>query len=225
MRSFSSRPDTAVLDEPFYAHYLEHTGIDHPGRREVIGAYETDWRKVVKFITGPIPEGKLIWYQKHMAHHMLGHIDVQRLVENDTLTHTFLIRHPLPVIASYTKVHGNMTLLETGLPYQADLFERVRKSSRITPPVIDARDLLIDPSKVLARLCQALGIEFTDRMLSWAAGPHSNDGNWGKHWYASVYNSTGFEKYEQKNVKIAPRFEGMLGEARKLYDQLAAHKL
>ena len=32
MYSFSQRPDTVVIDEPFYAHYLVTTGIDHPSR-------------------------------------------------------------------------------------------------------------------------------------------------------------------------------------------------
>ncbi len=32
MRSFGSRPDTAVTDEPLYAHYLKVTGVAHPGR-------------------------------------------------------------------------------------------------------------------------------------------------------------------------------------------------
>ena len=30
MRSFGSRSDTFVTDEPFYAHYLAETGADHP---------------------------------------------------------------------------------------------------------------------------------------------------------------------------------------------------
>ena len=76
MRSFSSRDDTVVLDEPFYAHYLHHTSIAHPGRDQVIAAYETDWRKVVDYISGPVPDGRTVWYQKHMAHHMLPHTDV-----------------------------------------------------------------------------------------------------------------------------------------------------
>src|SRR5215213_6465193 len=46
MRSFSSRPDTTVLDEPFYAHYLRETGIAHPGRELVMAAQENDWQKV-----------------------------------------------------------------------------------------------------------------------------------------------------------------------------------
>src|SRR5215212_9738666 len=74
MRSFSSRDDTTVLDEPFYAHYLRETGIAHPGREQVMAAQENDWQKVMQHIIGPVPRGKAIWYQKHMAHHMLPHI-------------------------------------------------------------------------------------------------------------------------------------------------------
>ena len=36
MRSFENRQDTTVLDEPFYAHYLSKTGLDHPGRAAVL---------------------------------------------------------------------------------------------------------------------------------------------------------------------------------------------
>ncbi len=75
LRAWENRHDTAVIDEPFYAHYLHATGIDHPGRDEVIAAYETDWRRVVAQITGPVPGGKPVFYQKHMAHHMLPGID------------------------------------------------------------------------------------------------------------------------------------------------------
>ena len=34
MRSFENRPDTFVTDEPFYAHFLKQTGIDHPAADE-----------------------------------------------------------------------------------------------------------------------------------------------------------------------------------------------
>ena len=45
MRAWENRPDTEVVDEPLYAYYLAHTGLDHPGRDEVIAAGETDWRR------------------------------------------------------------------------------------------------------------------------------------------------------------------------------------
>jgi hypothetical protein len=225
MRAFSSRDDTVVLDEPFYAHYLRETRIAHPGREAVMSAYENDCRKVIDFITGAVPDGKRIWYQKHMAHHMLPHIDVQRLIDGDALAHAFLIRDPAEVITSYTKVHGQMTLAETGLPYQLDLFERVRRATGKTPPVIDARDVQLDPERTLSRLCEKLGIEFTDKMLSWPAGPHPSDGNWARYWYANVYQSTGFGAYHPKDEAVPPALEPVYAEACKLYEQLAQHRL
>ena len=37
MRSFANRKDVInVIDEPFYASYLKHTGKDHPMKKEVI---------------------------------------------------------------------------------------------------------------------------------------------------------------------------------------------
>jgi hypothetical protein len=225
MRSFSSRPDAVVLDEPFYAHYLKETGIAHPGRDDVIAAYENDWRKVTDFITGPIPGGKAVWYQKHMAHHMLPHIDSQRLVEGGELTHAFLIRDPAEVIASYTKVHPKMSLAETGLPYQLDLFQRTRRASGRMPAVVDAKALLLDPRGVLSRLCERVGVAFSETMLGWPAGPHPQDGNWARYWYDVVYKSAGFEKYQPREVKLGGAFAPLHAEARRLYDELAQHRL
>ncbi len=225
MRSFSARPDTAVLDEPFYAHYLRETGIDHPGREQIMATYENDWEKVTAMISGPIPGGKTIWYQKHMAHHMLPHIDSQRLLADGAFSHAFLIRNPAEVINSYTKVFSDMTLAETGLPYQVDLFSRVKKLTGKAPPVIDARDVLIDPRRTLAQLCLALEIPFTDRMLRWPKGPHPDDGVWGTHWYANVNGSTEFETYRERRAKVSEKFEPMFNEAIKLYEQLAEFAL
>ena len=45
MRSWENRPDCRVVDEPLYAYYLAETGLDHPGREEVIAAGDTAWRR------------------------------------------------------------------------------------------------------------------------------------------------------------------------------------
>lgn len=73
MRAWENRGDCAVSDEPLYAHYLAHTGIDHPMREEVIAAGETDWRAVTAALAGEVPDGRPLWYQKHMSHHLLPH--------------------------------------------------------------------------------------------------------------------------------------------------------
>ena len=71
MRSFSSRTDCVVSDEPFYAAYLSATGFEHPGRQEVLASQPQDWRQVATAISeGPAPLPRPVWYQKHMAQHM-----------------------------------------------------------------------------------------------------------------------------------------------------------
>src|SRR5437868_11779478 len=124
MRSWGNRPDTFVADEPLYAHYLKTTGLPHPGAAEVIASQEADWRKVAAWLTGPVPEGKRIWYQKHMAHHLLPDIDGEWLA---ALTHCFLIRNPEDMLPSLLRFLPGAGLRDTGLPQQIALFERVRR--------------------------------------------------------------------------------------------------
>src|SRR5947209_7629034 len=97
MRAWENRADTVVVDEPFYAFYLQRTNADHPGREEVIARGETDWQKVVDCLTNdPLPTGRRIFYQKQMTHHLLPEIDRSFL---NRLTNCFLIRDPAAVIA------------------------------------------------------------------------------------------------------------------------------
>ena len=72
MRSWSSRSDTFVTDEPFYAHYLKENKLNHPMSDEIINTYPTNYNFIIQRLTAEIPEGKRIWYQKHMAHHLLS---------------------------------------------------------------------------------------------------------------------------------------------------------
>src|SRR6185437_14682988 len=71
MRAWENRADTVVVDEPLYAFYLASTGIDHPGRDEVIASQPTSWREVVSSLaSAPLPDGATISYAKHMTHHI-----------------------------------------------------------------------------------------------------------------------------------------------------------
>src|SRR5262245_8026642 len=118
MRSWGNRDDCVVVDEPLYAHFLHVTHKAHPGSDEVIAAGETDWQKVVAQLTGEIPGGKPIYYQKHMTHHLLPNMGREWLSQ---LTNCFLIRHPREVLASYTKVIETPQLDDTGFPQQAEI--------------------------------------------------------------------------------------------------------
>lgn len=222
MRSWGGRPDTAVCDEPLYAHYLLKTGREHPGREDVIARHETDWRKVVEFLLGPVPGGKTIFYQKHMAHHLLPGMTIDWV---DGLTNCFLIRDPREMILSLSKVLPNPTLEETGLPQQWALFERERKRTGRTPPVVDAKDVLMDPRATLAALCDRLGVPFAEAMLRWEPGPRPTDGVWGQHWYDSVYRSTGFEPYRERSEPTPARLDRLLADCRNIYQRIYEHRI
>lgn len=189
MRAWEHRGDCAVSDEPLYAHYLAHTGLDHPGRDQVVQAGETDWRAVVGTLLGPAPGGQPVWYQKHMAHHLLPHVDRGWIVG---LRNVLLVRDPRAVVASYVKARAEVAAEDIGLPQQAALYDQLCEAGA-PPPVIDAADFLQAPAAHLRALCEWLGIPFTDRMLHWPAGPRESDGVWAPHWYARVRASTGFE--------------------------------
>ena len=57
LRSFGSRADTFVSDEPFYGCFLKDTGADHPMRDEVIAGMDTDWSSVMRTLSGDPPDG------------------------------------------------------------------------------------------------------------------------------------------------------------------------
>lgn len=222
MRSWGSRDDTVVHDEPLYAHYLDATGREHPGREEVIAAYETDWRAVVDRITGPIPEGASIYYQKHMAHHLLPEMDWDWVLN---LRNAFLIRQPEEMLTSLVEFLPEPTLRDTGLPQQRQLFRRLQQEREDPPPVVRARDVLEAPQTMLEALCGALHVPFRPSMLSWEAGKRATDGLWAKHWYESVYDSTGFQPYQPKNEPMPDHLQDLLAECRSIYEQLSAHRL
>jgi hypothetical protein len=222
MRSWGNRPDTFVCDEPLYAHYLLKTGAPHPGADEIIRHQENDWRKVVAWLTGDVPHGKRVFYQKHMTHHLLPDIDRGWL---DQVTNAFLIRAPREVVISLDRVVPNPRLEDTGLPQQLEIFSLVRRRTGAVPPVLDARDVLDNPDRQLRLLCAALEIEFTEAMLSWPPGPRDTDGVWAKRWYGAALQSTSFQPYQPRNDPVPAHLAGLLDQAEAIYRQLYEHRL
>jgi len=217
MRSWGNRDDTFVCDEPFYAHYLLKTKRPHPMAAEVIAHQENDWRKVAAWLTGPVPHGKTIFYQKHMSHHLLPEMGREWLPQ---LTHCFLIRDPREVVMSLDEKFERPRLPDTGYPQQVEIFDYMRQQTGALCPVIDARDILTDPRGVLEKLCAALGIPFQENMLHWPAGPRDTDGIWAKHWYDSVNKSTGFQPHQPKNKPLPEHLQPLYEECVPFYEKL-----
>jgi hypothetical protein len=217
MRAWENRPDTVVADEPLYAFYLDRTGIDHPGRDEVIASQRTDWRVVLdRLTTAPLPAGTAISYAKHMTHHLLPKVDRAAFAP---FRHAHLIRDPRELLASYARVRTEPTLADLGLAQQAEIFET------FGGPVIDSRDLLADPDGVLRALCQALDVPFDRRMLAWPAGPRDSDGVWAPYWYGSVRSSTGFTAYRPPAEPLPARLEPLAALCLPYFSRLHAYRI
>lgn len=219
LRSWGNRDDTVVVDEPLYAHYLAVTGADHPARDTVLAAHDADWERVVAALVGPLPPGRSISYQKHMAHHLLPHIDRVWL---SSLTHAFLIRNPREMLPSLARVLDAPTLADTGLPQQNEIFDTVAHAD---PPVIDARDVLRSPGPMLQALCGKLGVPYTDRMLEWPAGPRPTDGAWAPWWYDAVIASTGFGPYQPSTTPFPSQLQPLLEQCLPYYDRLHRRRI
>ena len=223
MRSWGNRDDTVVVDEPFYAHYLAVTGRPHPGRDQVIAHHETDWRRVVESLLAPLPVGTGIFYQKQMSHHLLPDMGRDWLSK---MTHAFLIRDPQAMLASLSEKLEAFALADTGLSQQVEIFDEVLATTGRVPPVIDSADLLAAPEAVLRRLCEALGVPFSSRMLVWPPGRRDTDGIWAPWWYSRVEESTGFETPPPRPPAALPaELRAIEAQCRPLYDKLWRHRL
>jgi len=216
MRSFSQRADCAVVDEPFYGAYLALTGIEHPMRDDTLAAMETDPESVANGLVGPVPDGKAIYYQKHMTHHMVDGVPRDWA---DKTVQVFLLRHPARVMASYAVKRAGAALEDLGFEAQAALFDACA-----SPIVVDAEDISRDPEAMLRRLCDAIGVGWDPAMLSWPAGPDAADGVWGRHWYNAIWRSTGFAPWTETPLPEVTDRDGY-GLAMDIYERLRVGRL
>jgi hypothetical protein len=73
-------------------------------------------------------------------------------------------------VASLEAKLGRFDLLQTGLPQQVEIFDHVAHADRPRPARARHRRSAATPEAMLRALCEALGVPFSTRMLSWPAG-------------------------------------------------------
>ena len=219
MRAFENRPDCEVIDEPFYAHYLSHTGLTHPMQEEILAAQSSDWAIVRdQLLQQPAP----LFFQKHMTHHITSEIELSFMKD---FKHFFLIREPARMIASYANRMGEASPEAVGLPQEARIFEEIQNLTGKTPAVLDATDILKAPEESLRKLCDNLAIPFSHTMLAWPKGRRMSDGVWAPHWYKAVEDSDGFKSPPTSAVELDETLHLVVTACQPWYDQLAAHRL
>lgn len=219
LRSWENRSDSVVVDEPLYAHYLAVTGLDHPGREEILRAGPTDWREAVAALVAPTDDGVAVFYQKHMAHHLTADITDRGWLRQ--LRNVLLIRDPRLVVASYIRARREVAPADIGLLQQLVLHDELAAAGS-APLVIDSADFLRDPRRYTEALCVWAGLPFEEAMLSWPPGRRDSDGVWGPHWYDAVWRSTGFEQPRPAAVELSGRPAEVAAACLPAYDRLRA---
>ncbi|QSE98108.1 sulfotransferase-like domain-containing protein [Fulvivirga lutea] len=217
MYSFAQRDDTTVIDEPLYAYYLKTTQADHPGKELVLKNMENDGDKVLESIRQHAQKVPVL-FLKNMCHHWLG-FDNSQLELFDNI---FLIRDPEQMLPSLVRQIPQPILRDTGLRQQSEMFDYLSGKGK-APIVIDSKELLLNNKVILNKLCEAVDIEFTEKMLSWESGPKPYDGVWAKFWYQNVHKSIGFTPYNEKNDPFPEQLIPLLEECRPYYEHLSKH--
>lgn len=217
MYSFLQRSDSTVFDEPLYAHYLSKTPARqyHPGAEEVIATMENDGQKVVDDLILGEHSTPVVFF-KHMTHH-LNDLDWGFL---DYTVNVLLTRDPFDMLPSYGAVVETPSLKDVGYKLHLELLEYLQSRGQ-NPPVLDSKQILLNPKKVLNELCERIGISFQEAMLSWEAGARAEDGSWAKYWYKSVHESTGFGTYVKKSAPFPKHLEPLLAKCQPYYEQLS----
>ena len=219
MYAFAARGDCAVVDEPFYAAWLQATGADHPMRAEVLASQPKDPADVVAALLAPVDTP--VFYQKHMAHHLLPDMPREWMA---ACRHVLLIRHPARVVTSYAQKHPPRAVEDLGYPQLCALHDELTAAGA-APVVIDTTDLRAAPEPMLRKLCAALGLAFMPSMLTWTAGPRPFDGVWAAHWYGAVHQSTRFAGAEGPLPDLSGDLAALAAAAMPDFARLSAVKL
>lgn len=214
MYSFAQRDDAIVIDEPLYAHYLFTTNSNHPGKQEILQAQENDREKVIDQII-LADYNKPIVFFKQMTHHLIN-INLDFLSKTKNI---IFIRDPKQIIASYAQVRKEVNMIDIGIEMQWNLFNHLTKN-KLSCIVLDSNEILKAPLTVLQKLCDALQIPFTQKMLHWQAGAKSYDGVWAKYWYNNVHQSTGFAKQKTSERELPAYLQSLYEECKVFYDRL-----
>lgn len=214
MYSFAQRKDTVVVDEPFYGCYLRHSGLDHPGREEILSSMRTLPEKVIEEVIFTDYPSRAVFF-KNMAKHLHG-FDVS-FYEN--LENVFLIRDPARLITSFAKVVPHFDESEIGLKHAYELFTRLKEKGGKSL-VINSDILLQNPPLILEKLCTALQLPFDRSMLNWKPGPRPEDGLWAPYWYANVHKSTGFGQPPPAPDSFPEKYTPLLEEVQPYFDFL-----
>jgi len=215
MYAFAQRPDTQIIDEPFYAHYLRRTGVQHPGRERVLSRQNQSVQSIIaEQLLAPMDLP--VRFVKQMTHHLVG-------IELDFLqhfTHVMLLRDPRQVLPSLQAYVPAPTLLDTAYQMQHRLYHNLAERG-LTPLLIQAETLRMYPEATIRQICHFAGLTFQPNMLCWPPGDHPEEGVWGQFWYQTLHRSSGFMPLGREEATFPSQLDPLLEQCHRYYLPLA----
>jgi hypothetical protein len=218
-RVFVERDDFEVLHEPFSASYyygpdrLSDRFSDEEPKAEY--SYENVLQDVLR------PRERRV-FLKDMAYQAKGVLGPDFL---SNFANTFIIRDPKYVIASLHKMWPDFTLEETGFEQIYWAFKYATEAGE-DPVVVDAMTFSENPAGILAAYCEAVGVPFDPRSLSWESREVEEWESWSADgWHDRAQQSTGIKRAERKDPQLSAELQDAYEACLPYYYQLAAHAI
>ena len=150
--------------------------------------------------------------------HYIAHLWDENLLA--LFNHSFLIRDPVKTITSMFAKWPDFHEKEVGFAEQRALFDRICERDGAPPPVIDSDDLLEDPLRIVDAWCQAVGIPFIPKALSWEPGARDEVSWWdGGSFHANLRNSDGLKPQKRTYIDITQTPD----RVKKVYETVLPH--
>lgn len=216
-RSMVERGDVLALHEPFW-NLLAFEDTDVDGR------------------TFHSSESLLTWLARETQHievffkettdHRYGEILADQRFLAET-RHTFLIRRPEEIAASYFALWPNMRIEEVGLEILHELHTAVVDAGGYAPVVIDSDDLVTRPEATMAAYCAAIDLPFIPEALAWEPGDRA-EWNRSARWHVDVGASSGFTSRKRTyahSVENSDELARFAAYHLPFYEQLNTHRL
>ncbi len=196
-RVFVERGDFKVFHEPFSASYYYSEKRRSDRYADVEPKEEFNPENVLATMLDPSWERRV--YFKDMALHAKGVVTPEFV---SMFTNTFIIRDPIPVIASMSRFWPDFTLEEIGYEMQHRLFKMAVENGE-EPAIVDAADLTANPDGIVAAYCERIGVRFMPKALTWEARKIPDWEMWAK-WHTEAEDSTGIKREPLEDDKELP---------------------
>lgn len=220
-RTFSQRPDTTIVDEPFVDVYYFSKWRRSDRFGDCEERQDEKPTQVIEEIKSKTKKYPLV-FMKEMAYQGLPYIDEDFLA---SVINTFIVRHPQEAMASWYRVNEFPTEEEFGFDALKQLWQIVTEQLQQKPIVVEANEFRLNPEKVLREYCQHIGVEFLPEMLTWNEDKWRDCKPYEKNsrakWYKTLDSSRGIIPPTQEEVEIRPEDIGIIKRSHKVYEELA----